>query len=90
MLRPFLLGACLLAALTACASTSPAAKNRPETAAATNACLEDTGSRLPPRPGQCAGYGSAYSSEELREAGAGGGNVGRALQNLDPRITIQH
>jgi hypothetical protein len=139
MLRPLLLGICLVTALAACAAgpnahenktintaltgaclaaalspckiaTQPAeqARNNESKAAATRAkaqqsataanrdavarssCLTDTGPRLPVSAGQCASYGTSYSGDELKAAGSGGGNVGVALQNLDPRITIQH
>jgi hypothetical protein len=139
MLRPLLLGACLVTALTACAAGPDAHKNKTINTALTGACLAaslspctiatqpaeqaqkneakaaatrakaqqsasaankdavarsscltDTGPRLPVSAGQCASYGTSYSGDELKEAGSGGGNVGLALQNLDPRITVQH
>ncbi len=138
MLRPLLIGACLLT-LTACAAGPDAHKNKTVNTALTGACLAaslapceiatdpadkaqkneakaaanrvkaqqtasaatkdavarsscltNTGPRLPVSASQCASYGTSYSAEELQQAGAGGGNVGTALQNLDPRITVQH
>jgi hypothetical protein len=53
-----------------------------------SSCLTDTGPRLPLSPGQCAGYGNAYSGKELQQTGHE--NVAPALQTLDPSITIQH
>ena len=53
-----------------------------------SSCLTDTGPRLPLSPGQCAGYGKSYSGEDLRQTGHEE-NLARALQTLDPSITIQ-
>jgi hypothetical protein len=93
MLKPLLIGACLLA-LTGCAS-GPDARHSAmaatkDSAAGTSVCLTDTGSRVPVSPGQCSAYGRSYSGDELQQQGAGAGNVGTALQNLDTRITVQH
>ena len=50
-------------------------------------CIRDTGSHIPPKKGQCLPVaGRSYSQEDIQRTGAM--NVGRALQMLDPSVTI--
>lgn len=52
-------------------------------------CLRDTGSRIPAKPGECLPVaGRSYTGQELRNTGAI--DTGRALQMLDPSITVRH
>lgn len=52
-------------------------------------CLRHTGSLIPPKEGECLPVnGRSYSGRELRRTGATD-NV-RALQMLDPRISVGH
>jgi hypothetical protein len=91
MLRSLLSGACLAALLAGC-STAPATRADTKAAAtATGAptCLTETGTRLAPRPGECAGFGRSFSNEDIDRTGRVG-DVGAALQMLDPSITTHH
>lgn len=50
-------------------------------------CIRDTGSHIPPPKGGCLPVaGASYSHEDLQRTGQT--NVGRALQQLDPRVQI--
>lgn len=52
-------------------------------------CLRSTGSRIPPKAGECLPVsGRAYSRDDIERTGAR--NTGDALRMLDPRITIGH
>ncbi|HUH31728.1 MAG TPA: hypothetical protein VLZ55_10265 [Rhodanobacter sp.] len=52
-------------------------------------CLRDTGSLIRAKPGHCLPVtGRSYSGEELRRTGTQ--NTARALQTLDPSITVGH
>lgn len=52
-------------------------------------CLRDTGSLIPARKGECLPVvGRSYSSDELRRTG--NPNTARALQTLDPSISVGH
>lgn len=52
-------------------------------------CIRDTGSRIRPRAGHCLPVaGRSYSHEELQRTGQI--DTGRALQMLDPSITLGH
>jgi hypothetical protein len=89
MLRSLLMGVCLAASLAACTS-APSTRADAARVAETqrNSCLKETGTRLPPPPGQCAGFGRSYSSEEIDRTGRT--DAGAALQMLDPSITTHH
>lgn len=52
-------------------------------------CLRSTGSLIPAREGQCLPVaGRSYSGDELRRTGVN--NTARALQMLDPSISVGH
>jgi len=52
-------------------------------------CLRDTGSHIPAKKGECLSVtGRSYSREELQRTGAP--NNARALQMLDPSISVGH
>ncbi|OOG59173.1 hypothetical protein B0E47_03830 [Rhodanobacter sp. B05] len=52
-------------------------------------CLRHTGSLIPPKKGECMpAVGRSYSGDELRRTGAP--NNARALQMLDPSISVGH
>ncbi|TAN08768.1 MAG: hypothetical protein EPN38_01625 [Rhodanobacteraceae bacterium] len=54
---------------------------------ASRQCIRDTGSHIPPPKGQCLPVaGTSYSQQDLRRTGAI--DVGRALQMLDPSVTV--
>jgi hypothetical protein len=81
-----LLGLGILVALVGCAS----APQKPATAQKVDAragCIP-SGSRIPSSPGQCIATGRSYSSEDLQRTGKT--DVGEALQNLDPSLTVNH
>lgn len=51
-------------------------------------CLRETGSHIPAKKGQCLPVnGRSYSQEDLQRTGEP--ELGRALQKLDPRITVR-
>jgi hypothetical protein len=50
-------------------------------------CIRETGSHIPPPKGQCLPVaGNSYSQQDLQRTGAT--DLGRALQMLDPSITV--
>lgn len=52
-------------------------------------CLRHTGSLIPPKKGECMPVvGRSYSGDELRRTGQP--NNARALQMLDPSISVGH
>lgn len=52
-------------------------------------CLRDTGSLIPARKGECLPVnGRSYSGDELRRTGTN--DNARALQMLDPSISVGH
>ncbi len=52
-------------------------------------CLRQTGSLIPAARGQCLAVpGASYSRDDLERTGAG--DLGRALQMLDPSVTVGH
>lgn len=52
-------------------------------------CLQHTGSLIPPKRGECMlVVGKSYSGAELRRTGTQ--NTARALQTLDPSISVGH
>jgi hypothetical protein len=73
-------------ALGACASTSGNAPMKPVTASQPAGCVSDTGSRIHAPPGNCAGFGSTYTQEDIERTGKT--TVGGALRELDPTITV--
>jgi len=51
-------------------------------------CIRETGSHIPPPKGQCLPVaGNSYSQQDLQRTGAT--DLGRALQMLDPSVTIR-
>ena len=51
-------------------------------------CIRDTGSHIPPPKGQCLPVaGNSYSHEDIQRTGAT--DLGRALQMLDPSVTLR-
>jgi len=50
-------------------------------------CIRDTGSHIPPPKGQCLPVaGNSYSQQDIQRTGAT--DIGRALQMLDPSVTV--
>jgi len=50
-------------------------------------CIRQTGSHIPAKQGQCLPVnGRSYSQQDLQRTGEP--ELGRALQKLDPRITV--
>ena len=53
-------------------------------------CIHDTGSLIPAKKGECLPVpGRSYSGDELRNQGTNGNNA-RALQMLDPSVSVGH
>jgi hypothetical protein len=51
-------------------------------------CIRETGSHIPAKKGQCLPVnGRSYSQQDLQRTGEP--ELGRALQKLDPRITVR-
>jgi hypothetical protein len=89
MLRSLLTGICLAASLAACTS-APSTRADAKSAAAVaetqrTSCPKETGTRLPLPPGECAGFGRSYSSEDVDRTGQT--DAAAALRMLDPSIT---
>jgi hypothetical protein len=52
------------------------------------ACLQTTGSLIPPKPGTCLPvHGNSYTSQDIKNTGQI--DTARALQQLDPSITVR-
>ena len=88
MVNKLLLGFCLALAVAACA-THPSAPAGNTVAAANPeqvpfGCIGSTATRLPVRPGDCAGFGTSHSRSSLDRTGQP--NLGPALQMIDPTI----
>jgi hypothetical protein len=53
-------------------------------------CIRDTGSLIPAKKDECLPVpGRSYSGDELRSQGTNGNNA-RALQMLDPSVSVGH
>jgi hypothetical protein len=92
MLKEILIGSCLALALAACATSPPPssltqAKN--ETRPPAGCVSDNTASRLPPSS-YCAGVGSSHTQGDLNRTGQQNPNLGKALQMLDPSVTVSH
>lgn len=77
------------AAATSQAATSPQA-NQQRSVPPVNSrqCIRETGSHIPAPKGQCLPVaGSSYSHDDLQRTGAT--DLGRALQMLDPSVTLR-
>jgi hypothetical protein len=76
--------------LAACAATSPNVKpNATSAAAAANpSCLSQTGSRITSDRADCPAFGRSFSRDDIDRTGKT--NVGDALAELDPSITVHH
>jgi hypothetical protein len=72
-------------ALGACASTSGNAPTKPVTASQPAGCV-DSGSAIPARRGNCAGFGSTYTQDDIEHTGKT--TIGAALRQLDPTMTV--
>jgi hypothetical protein len=80
------------ATATSQAATAPAQASQKRALPPVNSrqCIRDTGSHIPPPKGQClpvAGNSYSYSQQDLQRTGAT--DVGRALQMLDPSVTVR-
>jgi len=87
MMRSLIVGAALALALGACATTPQ--PQTPSTASAQRmpaGCVGDTATRLPVRPGECAGVGSTYTKDDLDRTGQV--YAQDALRMLDPLVTV--
>jgi hypothetical protein len=87
MTRRLIAGALISVMLAACAATPQAT---PPTASAKRppvGCVSDTATRLPVPAGECAGFGSTYSKEDLDRTGQV--YAQDALRLLDPTITAR-
>ncbi|MEY2160869.1 MULTISPECIES: hypothetical protein [unclassified Rhodanobacter] len=71
------------------AGRSAAAADRSPLRPGDRNCLRSTGSLIPVKEGQCLPVaGRSYSGDELRRTGVN--NTARALQMLDPGISVGH
>jgi hypothetical protein len=86
MIKSLVLCAAVAASAVACTTTAP---TRTAATPTTQACNQDTASRIPMRPGECSSApGRTYSDQDIERTGQT--NVGDALQLLDPSITTHH
>jgi len=89
MVTKLVMGFCLVLSLAACA-THPSAPGVGNTVAAANpeqvptGCVGSTATRLPVRPGDCAGFGSTHSRSSIDRTGQT--SLPPALQMIDPTI----
>jgi len=81
-------------ARTGAAATSQAATGQPQAAQRSippvdsRQCIRETGSHIPARKGECLPVaGNSYSQQDLQRTGAT--DLGRALQMLDPSVTLR-
>ena len=88
MFRTAFMGASLALCVAACA-TPPPTRTDQKTAAAESTpprgCVAGTATRLPVRPGECAGFGNTWDQKDLK--GTGATDVGQGLSLLDPSVT---
>jgi hypothetical protein len=90
MLKRLLGCACLGLTLAACAATPPAPAKSTTTIGETQqrtGCVGITAARLSVSPGECAGFGSTYTKQDLDRTGQV--DVQDALRRLDPALTIR-
>jgi len=93
MLKSFVLSAALSLLLAACATTPPAT---PSTAANTTAadarlpagCVGQSATRIPVKPGTCAGFGATYTKQDIDNTGQT--TADRALALMDPSVRVGH
>lgn len=70
------------------ASSAPAPKNQSPIKPGDRNCLQDTGSLIPAKKGECLPVaGRSYSQKDIQNTGKQ--TVGGALQQLDPSITVR-
>ena len=89
MLKSSLIAACLLGSIALAANVAIADDTKPAAPSAKPdapklGCTRDTGSRLRRDTDGCAGVGSSYTREHMRQTGEP--NAGGALRQLDPSI----
>lgn len=89
MLKKLLLGACFVLPLAAC--TTPSATREPPKSAAlvpapAAGCVADTATRIPVKKGDCAGFGSTYTQQDIQRTGQP--DTAQALRLLDPSLTV--
>jgi len=87
MTRSGVLSSVLALALGACASHPPA----PDTTAAATpppGCVAQTATRIPVKGDACAGFGSAYTKQDIDKTGQT--TIGAALPMLDPSVQVRH
>jgi hypothetical protein len=88
MLNRFLIGIGLGLCLAACASQPSNPGSAPKVADAAKppvGCVTGTASRLPQRPGDCAGFGQSNTGNDLKDTGYP--SVNQALQTINPTVT---
>jgi hypothetical protein len=88
MKRTLALGMLTALLAAACATTSPPEERKVAANAAGQktdvACVNETGSRIKQKPGECISNGRTYSQEELERTGSI--DTAEALRRLDPSI----
>ena len=85
MFKSLAIGMCLALALAACAATPPAPAKTTAKAMPLG-CVGSTATRIPVKEGQCAGFGSVYTQQDLYRTGQT--EPGPALRMLDPALTV--
>lgn len=90
MLNRLLGCACLGLTLAACATTPPAPAKSTTAVAETQqraGCVGTTATRLRVSPGECTGFGSTYTKQDLERTGQV--DTKDALRELDPALTVR-
>jgi hypothetical protein len=90
MLKELVIGACLVLPLAACTTPSPTrepVKTALVAPARTPGCGPDTATRIPVMPGTCAGFGQAYTREDILNTGTA--DTAQALRLLDPSLQLR-
>ena len=86
MMKSLALSGAVALFLAACA-TAPVTPDKAATAnvRTPTGCVAQTATRIPVKDGECAGFGSTYTRQDIDNTGQT--TVGAALPMLDPAIT---
>lgn len=87
MIRTLIIGILSVAALAACSTTPSHPASRTAAAIPPGWCSTADGKALRPGSPGCDSLNRTYSGEQLQRTGYT--NVGRALQMLDPSVTVR-
>jgi hypothetical protein len=86
MLKPLVIGACLVLCLGACATTGSTPTTTANAGKPIPGCVAQTGTMMPVPSNACTGPGNTYSREDLDRTGRT--DTASALRTLDPSLTV--